>query len=153
MQQLPQNHNIYQVYFFTCPAHKPFHVARHPWIVTVSPDGVHRWEIIHKQVGNKERFGYLYKNYYNAPTQGLKKSQKSLSFWDSELVGYIEGENNSLAQEMVAFINASSKTYIHKDKYVLYPGPNSNTYVQWVLDHFPESQIKLPWNCIGKKYK
>lgn len=29
-------------------------------------------------------------------------------------------------------------------------GPNSNTYTQWVLNKFPEWDIKLPWNAFGK---
>lgn len=152
MQELPQSSDIYQVHFYTCPAHKPFHFARHPWVVTVSPAGTHRWEIIHKIIENKENFGYVYKNYYSDPMQGIKQYSGSSKYWESTLIGSVMGNTNSLAERMVNFIHTYSSDYLHKDTYHLYPGPNSNTYINWILKKFPEANIQLPWNCFGKNY-
>jgi hypothetical protein len=57
-----------------------------------------------------------------------------------------------LAKKMISFVKTTPKTYPYLKRYVL-SGPNSNTYVQWVLDHFPETKARLPWNSFGKGYK
>lgn len=152
MKSLPQSDTKYQVYFFTCPAQKPFHFIRHPWVVTVSFDTTNRWEVIHRLRDNKERFGYVYKNYYSCPTQGLRTFPGSTKFRESKLIGSITGNENSLAYRMVEFIQTYSPDYIYKDNYHFYPGPNSNTYINWILKKFPESNITLPWNCFGKNF-
>ena len=61
----------------------------------------------------------------------------------------IEGDENSLAAKMAEFIEHSPETYSHSKEYSLV-GPNSNTYVQWILNMFPEFPAKLPWNAFGK---
>ncbi len=53
---------------------------------------------------------------------------------------------------MVECIENSPHNYPYCGHYS-YIGPNSNTYVQWVLDAFPESGLKLPWNAFGKGFK
>jgi len=72
--------------------------------------------------------------------------------WRARLEGYIEGVEGSLAHRMAAFIDQSKTTYPHIGRYVLL-GPNSNTYPAWVLAHFPEANLRLPWNAIGKNYR
>ena len=64
---------------------------------------------------------------------------------------YVEGEEGSLAQNMADFIEVSNKNYPYCYGYSLI-GPNSNTYVQSVLDRFPESRMQLSWNALGKNF-
>lgn len=142
----------YHVYFFICPAHIPFHFAVHPWVVTISPTKTDRFEIIHRQSPNRKHFGYIYKNYYRDPKQGIKKHPTSYDYWSSTEIAHISGDENSIAREMVDFIQTHSPDYIYKDTYHIFPGPNSNTYIQWILSKFPETKITLPWNAFGKKY-
>ncbi|MEA2701869.1 MAG: hypothetical protein QOE22_578 [Candidatus Parcubacteria bacterium] len=52
---------------------------------------------------------------------------------------------------MVKSIEESSTTYPNKDTYS-FTGPNSNTYIQWILDQFPEAHMNLPWNSFGKSW-
>jgi hypothetical protein len=63
----------------------------------------------------------------------------------------IEGDAGSLADRMGDFIEHSGEKYPYKETYSLF-GPNSNTFASWVLNQFPESEIKLPWNTFGKNY-
>ena len=151
MKELPTSNEKYQVYFFTCPAHKPAHFAAHLWVVTVSPNGINRWEVFHKKKNGSERYGYIHRNHY-LPTQGLEKSYFSNTSWPSTLIGSIEGDNETLAHNVVEFIETYSSDYLHKDRYRFYPGPNSNTYIAWILSKFPDVKIKLPWNAFGKNY-
>lgn len=64
----------------------------------------------------------------------------------------IEGDEGSLAAKMAEFIERSPETYPFKNQY-RFRGPNSNTYAQWILNHFPETGMALSWNAFGKKYK
>lgn len=43
-------------------------------------------------------------------------------------------------------------TYPYSEKYVLWPGPNSNTFTAWVGRQVPELQLDLPSTAIGKDY-
>ncbi len=61
----------------------------------------------------------------------------------------MEGDEKSIISEMVKFIEQSPQIYPHKNIYS-FLGPNSNTYVQWVLNNFPELEVRLPWNAFGK---
>ena len=151
MKELPQSSDTYQVYFFSCPAHKPFHFARHLWVVTVSPKGIDRFEVLYKKESSKERYGYIHKNNY-APTQGIRKFPGSTLFWKSTLISRVTGNEGSLAERITQFIYAYSSDYLYKDTYRSYPGPNSNTYIAWILSKFPEANIRLPWNAFGKNY-
>ncbi len=152
IKKFPQNNHLYQVYFFTCPAHIPFHFAVHPWVVTVHQGKINRWEVIHRKYSNKERFGYVYKNFYTNPIQGIKKHTLSSQYWDAKIIGSVFGGENSLAEKMFRFIETMSPLYPHQENYTLFPGPNSNTYIAWILKNFPEANIQLPWNAFGKNF-
>lgn len=153
MKSLPQNNDKYQVYFFTCPIYKPFNIAVHPWVVTVKNGTTTRWEVIYKKYKNRERFGYVYKNFYSDPTKGVRKHPLSNKYWNSSLLGLISGDEKSLAKQMFNFIEEVTPFYSHQENYKFLPGPNSNTYIAWILRKFPESKINLPWNAFGKNYK
>jgi hypothetical protein len=150
MKKIPEK---YEVYFYICPAHIPFHFAVHPWVVTVKNGISTRWEIIHRKYDGKERFGYVYKNFYTNPTQGIKKKLTSSDYWDATLIASLSGYQKSQAQRIVDFIEYQSPHYPYKDIYKFFPGPNSNTYIGWILKEFPTIEIKLPWNAFGKNFK
>lgn len=142
--------NAYQVFFFCSPAAIPLAFACHPWIVINNKGVVSRYEVFWRPQKWHDRWGQLHKNFY-PPTQGLavlpfteKFTWKRVSF-----LGYVTGEKGSLAEEMLHFVESSSETYPYRERYALH-GPNSNTYVQWVLDHFKDAHIKLPWNAFGR---
>ena len=67
----------------------------------------------------------------------------------STLVKMIEGDEHSAAARMAEFIASSPQKYPHCHNYSQV-GFNSNTYAQWVLNHFPDSGMRLPWNAFGK---
>jgi hypothetical protein len=85
---------------------------------------------------------------------GPKGSHRyEIGYWPSVRITTIEEANGSLAQRIHDFIKHESINYPYKDRYWLYPGPNSNAYIGWVLRHFPEYDIKLPYNAFGVGYK
>lgn len=145
--------NKYQVFLFASPPHLPFFFARHPWFVINKKGEIARWEILFKKnCCEKSINGHLHVDGYPLTRgMGLLPVQKKL-YWKSNLLKYIEGDENSSAKKMIDFIENSKNTYPYCQKYSLL-GPNSNTYIEWVLGNFPEFNIKLPWNYIGKNYK
>lgn len=146
------NKDKHQVFIFTCPAAFPFVFARHPWFVVNKKGIISRWDMLFRKNLCETSWGYLHMNFL-PPSQGTEIIPFCRKFyWKGKLLSYIEGDESSVARKMADFIENSKDTYPYCDKYSLI-GLNSNTYAQWILNNFPESNIKLPWNCFGKNSK
>lgn len=142
--------NKYQVFVFACRVSIPFSFLFHPWFVINNKGKISRWEIRHHK--NNAEWGHLFLN-NQPPFQGLESFLFQKKYLRKiRLVGYIEGDENSSVQKIIKFIEKSKESYPYNHKYFL-PGPNSNTYAQWIFSKFPEFNIKLPWSFIGKNYK
>jgi hypothetical protein len=143
----------YQVFLFTCRATMPFFFAQHSWFVVNQKGKLSRWEIFWQaEKPGKTSWGHLHKDCW-PPAQGIEIFFGSDRYcWGSKLVGIVGAGDGSLAERMAAFIGRSPETYRHCRQYRL-RGPNSNTYAQWVLDAFPDSGLRLPWNAFGKDFK
>ena len=145
------NKDKYQVFLFTCKATVPFNFAVHPWLVVNRMGIVSRWEIFWQPSRSTQSWGHLHKDFY-PPFHGSEMFFYSKKyFFKPHLAGVIEGDEGSVAQKMAEVIEHSPQTYPNCNYYRL-RGPNSNTYVQWVLDQFSQSGLKLSWNAFGKGY-
>jgi len=152
----------YQVFVFTSPVPIPFCFAVHTWFVLCKKGKIDRWEAgrfffidktdnLVRRVFRKARSKTdVFHNFYKNPVLGMNLNPfYHEPRFGNKLIGQIEG---STAEKMIKFIEKSPKIYPYKKLYKLYPGPNSNTYPQWVINHFPQSKLKLPWNAFGKAY-
>ena len=72
---------------------------------------------------------------------------------DSKLIGIVEGDKKSIAARMIYFLENKAKNYPFRNRYKKYPGPNSNTFIQWMLNKFDNCGFKLPRNALGKNWK
>jgi hypothetical protein len=63
------------------------------------------------------------------------------------------GNGESVAAKLYAKIKAAREEYPYKNQYKMWPGPNSNTFVAWVVAGMPELEKQLPSNAFGKNYK
>ena len=73
-------------------------------------------------------------------------------FWygsEPKLLVDLRGE---AAAALIPRIEAASACYPWADAYTLYPGPNSNSYIQWIALEVPELGLELPWRAIGKNW-
>lgn len=105
--------------------------------------------MLFRRVNHPTGWGHLYKNFF-PPFQGIDFFPYiRLFYWKSKLLRIAEGKK---AEDLARFIENSPKTYPYCENFSLI-GPNSNTYIQWVIDHFPQTCFKLPWNAFGKDYK
>lgn len=140
----------YQVFVLSCPAYFPVNFARHPWFAVNKKGIISRYEVRNYKIKNDHK--YLHIN-TQPPFRGINITFfVKKHFWRSTLLGCIEGDENSTAKRAIDFIESSKENYPYVYKYSLI-GPNSNTYLEWVLNAFPELNIKTSWRFIGKDFK
>ncbi|AFZ52932.1 DUF3750 domain-containing protein [Cyanobacterium aponinum UTEX 3222] len=122
--------------------------AKIPYIGAIA---VHYWFVIHEQVSERweiwqtkslvsSSWGHLHKNLMN-PTRGVGNGGSWQEYvWQGE-----EADN------LQTIIRKTPQIYPYNYLYRYYPGPNSNTYIQWILD---KSQIRysLGRKGLGKNY-
>jgi hypothetical protein len=65
---------------------------------------------------------------------------------------HISWDKDSLAAQVVSFVEENIRNYPQKDTYKSVPWPNSNSITQWILDNFPEIEYRLSRKVIGKNY-
>lgn len=118
-------------------------VARHPW-VALRDAGQHEWERWEVMCCPGSR-----------PLGTVRRSIRSpLSDYggaggDVRLHGVIFGKE---AERIAACVRERAPHYPHKDNYLVWPGPNSNTVVDWLLREC-DIPVDLPAGCIGKDYR
>lgn len=61
----------------------------------------------------------------------------------------IQGEK---AQRLIPKITAAVKRYPWANEYVVFPGPNSNTFPAWIGLQVPELELDMPFRAIGSGY-
>ena len=153
------NKEKYQVFLFSSNMPFPISFAVHTWFVINRKGKIFRFDFGHMGGSPDKKWGLVIRNTYPPTTgvisiMGMKvKATEHSKRNPSKLLEVIEGEEDSMADKMSKFILEKSKDYPHKDKYQKYAGANSNSFIQWIIDHFPESKFKLPFNAFGKKFK
>ncbi|MEJ0053868.1 MAG: DUF3750 domain-containing protein [bacterium] len=152
----------YQVFLFACPAGMPASFATHPWFVVNRTGTISRYGISWRTAAQGDRppfarhtcgkcVGHLHKDALPSAV-GIEMFFFIRGWmWESRLLGSVTGGEGSLAARMADVIERSLETYPYIERYSLI-GPNSNTYPQWVVNQFPESGLRLPWNAFGKRY-
>ena len=149
LQNLIKN-DKYQVFVFDTPLNFPINFARHPWFVLNERGKISRWEV---RMESTKNGNHLQLDFW-PPFQAMHLTFFGLKqySWKPVLLGIIEGDENSEAQKIIEFIKNSPKNYPYQSQYSIF-GPNSNSYAEWILDKFPEFNIKLSWRFVGKDYK
>jgi hypothetical protein len=67
---------------------------------------------------------------------------------------YIYGVDGPRAEAMIPLIEAAVQAYAqrHYHDYRRFVGPNSNTFIQGIIDAVPDMDAMLPPNALGKEY-
>ena len=76
--------------------------------------------------------------------------------WGTKIISESIGQAGSPTHKLYRLIeddHLMSYPYKEITQYNMVAGPNSNSFVQWVIDQVPECQLFLPWNAWGKGYK
>jgi len=96
-----------------------------------------RWEVWQFARQNHSCWGHLHKNLL-APFQGVGNGP-------SRIIKQWQGNE---ARPIVEKIESSPDQYPFIETYRYWPGPNSNTFAQWIVS----KQIKLGRRAIGKSF-
>lgn len=119
-------------------------IAVHYWFVISqnfnNQTKIERWEIWQKANAGPHSWGHLHKN--------LLPPQSGVGCGDS----WVEKQWTGAEAEILSrIIQNSPHSYQHKHLYRYWPGPNSNTYIQWVLRQAKINYLPGPLG-IGKDY-
>lgn len=135
---------------YSSPLAFPINFAIHTRIViydtkqqTIDRYDIHRWKWL-KCKNN------LFHNLQTVQQWMHKRFWKSIlsdtDFFEGKLIKKIECED-----KLIKKINKSIINYPYKERYIHYPWPNSNTFIQYIIDNC-DLNIKLPRNAFWKDY-
>ena len=94
----------YQVYLLSSPISIPLPFALHTYFVSISKGKIQRWDVFHRYELKKPCWGYLHLNAHN-----LEKGISVIPYfeigprWNSKIISYIEGNENSLASSLTRY--------------------------------------------------
>lgn len=111
--------------------------AEHHWLEIARGEQIDRWEVWQEANFGGESWGHVHHNLL-ASSEGVGNGPgRRLESW-----------LNQPAKLLVKRIESSPQEYPWRDWYRAVPGPNSNTFVQWVL----QDLYYLGWRGIGRGY-
>lgn len=73
-------------------------------------------------------------------------------YWYGNAPQVIAELRGSGTDDVIAKIDAAARSYPYQDRYSVWPGPNSNTFVAHVARQVPELRLDLPPTAIGKDW-
>lgn len=116
------------------------YIGVHTWI-SVKPTGARQFTV-HEVIGYRIRSGNVVVSSYRHP-DGHWFGAKP------ELLRDVRGPG---VDQLIKSIEHAVRRYPYSSRYRVWPGPNSNTFIAWVLRHVPELRADLPSTAIGKDY-
>jgi Protein of unknown function (DUF3750) len=137
----------------------PIQFSYHTWVVTCKNGKQDRFDVFgFKKDGDWQRIGQLYKNFH--PTQmgcpilsfGKYRFWHEQLQWKSEMLFELDSQHFPEVDTLIDLLNNIPDHFPYVNKYLMIPGPNSNTFVQWVLDRVAPFQFTLPWRAFGRNY-
>lgn len=115
--------------------------AVHSWIATKEPHAEHYvtyhvmgWRLRHNDTSVMIGEEIPDRRWFGAPAM---------------LIEELRGEK---AESAIANIKTAAKDYPYAGHYAPWPGPNSNTFISYILRRTPELTVELPPNAIGKDW-
>ena len=115
--------------------------AEHTWIAVKGADSETYW--LHEVIGWRLRGGL------SAVSRSAGNPDRSWYGNPSHLLGEIRGAE---AARLLPRLETAASRYPMAGVYRTWPGPNSNTFVAYLLRELPELGVALPPTAIGKDY-
>lgn len=115
------------------------HFAVHPWI-------------IYKRAGDDRYTRYDVVG-WSAPQVVRRNFALPDGLWYGARPQVLVDHRGAPAAAMIEAIEAAIASYPFADRYLSYPGPNSNTFLAHIGREVPALQLDLPANAIGKDYR
>ena len=115
--------------------------------------GVHPW-VAWKRIEDSE-YTVAQVTSWNIRRQGtavrVEKDIPDRLWYDNKPTIIFEARGER-AQKIITKLESLIKSYPFKDEYKLWPGPNSNTFVSYMIRNIDEINIELPPHAVGKDY-
>jgi hypothetical protein len=118
-------------------------LARHPWVALREKGAWERWEVMCCPSEPPLPMGTVEKSGIGPLVD------HGGGGGDVRVHGVFEGER---AREMIACVRARAPRYPYRHSYVVWPGPNSNTFVDWLL-RACSIPVDLPGSNVGKDFR
>lgn len=142
----------YHFFILNCNASFPISFAKHFWLITIYNWKINRFDIFHFKNKTNPDLWYMHKNFIE-PASWLKRYiRKTKKYRKSYISFHISWSKWSLAYQIALFLNNNYNNYKFINKYNLFIWPNCNTFVQQILNKFPQIDFKLPRNAFGKNF-
>lgn len=116
-------------------------VASHCWI-SVKPKDADSYTV-YQVVG--------WRTYRGLPALSIAQDIPDRN-WFNEVPKLLLDIRGEKAENLIPKIDKAAKEYPYIDPYVLWPGPNSNTFPAYVARKIPELGLALPSTAIGKDF-
>jgi hypothetical protein len=115
--------------------------AIHTWIVTKAADAERytRYQVI----------GWLKRR--GLPVVSVSTGNPDGDWFGSKPVLLLD-RRGAQARDLVEAVDRAAASYPFAGEYVMWPGPNSNSFTAWVGLEIPELQLELPAKAIGKSW-
>ncbi|MFC3284283.1 DUF3750 domain-containing protein [Litchfieldella rifensis] len=110
---------------------------------------------VHTWIATKEEGAPTYRTYqvmsWRRPTVVIRIDAPDRAWYGSSpaLLADYRGDR---AAALIPMIDAAVADYPAHDRYRVWPGPNSNSFVAWVVRQVPGLEVPLPSTAIGKDY-
>jgi len=114
--------------------------AWHYWFVVSDETGRHRWEVWQTRNAGGFCIGHVHRD--------LKRPEDGVGGGPSRIAMQWTGET----ARRIAQVLSAIESYPYCETYRLWPGPNSNTFVAWVLRE-AEVAERLDPRGIGRGYR
>lgn len=115
--------------------------------------GVHPW-VAWKKVDEK-RYSVSQVTAWNlrrASSTVMTNNDEPDRYWFDSRPSLLYEVRGSKATIIIDKVKKLTKNYPMGDRYIVYPGPNSNTYISYLIRNIPELKVSLPPHAIGKDY-
>jgi len=116
--------------------------AIHSWIA-IKPKNAEHYRVYQALGWNKFR---------NLPILDIRKDIPDRVWFDHK-PWIIFDARGKKAEKVITEIKNAVKNYPYKDNYRIWPGPNSNTFIAYVIRHSALITSRLPLTAIGKDYQ
>ncbi len=110
------------------------HIADHGWFAIREQGEWQRWEVWQRAGGPHRHV-----------RQDLLPAHQDVGDGGRRIIALWRGE---IARTFAACITRESPAYRHRHRYLIWPGPNSNTYIAAMLESCGIDQ-ELPWSFYG----
>ena len=149
---MPLNEDAYEVFILSSPLPFPFNFAVHTWVVTNNKGKTNRWEVWQRKNAGAVSWEHVHNNLFALFTGMNVFYILTKKRFQSTVIYKMKGDKGSQAQKLISFIENKVSVYPFKKTYRYVPGPNSNTFTQWIINQMDAKEVKLPWNAFGKGY-